>query len=53
MIFHWVYNECATELSYVLCKLINFSINEGAVPNVEASNHNSCTKNASVSSNVM
>jgi len=31
-ISYWVYNDCATELSYVLSKLINFSINEGAVP---------------------
>ena len=27
-----MYRECATELSYVLSKLINFSINKGEVP---------------------
>ena len=29
---YWLYSECAFELSHILSKLINFSINEGAVP---------------------
>lgn len=29
---YWLYSECASELSHILSKLINFSINEGAVP---------------------
>ena len=29
---YWLYRECATELSYVLSRLVNFSISEGVVP---------------------
>ena len=29
---YWLYSECATELCYVLSKLINFSINKGELP---------------------
>ena len=29
---YWLYRECASELSYVLSKLINFSINKGEMP---------------------
>ena len=29
---YWLYSECATQLCYVLSKVINFSINKGEEP---------------------